>query len=337
MTTAARRPARLTLVYATSAILLVSALIAHLALGTIYIPPRQVIDALVGHPTYQYQHIIVWNLRLPRSLIAITAGAMLGLAGALAQRLTRNPLADPGLIGVSAGSILGIVICLTVFPAVVNNEVWLPVAAMVGAVAAIGLVYLLTNRLRSDPFTFTLEGIVLSAVLGSFTSILLIRDNTALDTVLQWMIGSLNAKVWQDWNTLWPWAVVTIPAGLACAHSANALRFHDDVATGLGFRVQLSRVGLFLASATLTAGAVSIVGDIWFVGLIGPHIARRLVGHDARQLLPMSALASALLLLLADLSTQVLPGNLSTTPDGAVTAMLGAPFFLYLLMRSQRQ
>jgi iron complex transport system permease protein len=223
-----------------------------------------------------------------------------------------------------------------VFPTVVAHQALLPFAGMVGALLSIAAVYLLTQRLTGDPYRFALEGIILSAVLASITSLLLIRNGTELPTVLLWMIGSLNAKVWPDWNTLWPWAVVTIPAGLMCARAANALRFDDDIATGLGFRVRTARLGLFLAAATLTAGAVSVVGDIWFIGLIGPHIARRIVGHDGRRLLPMSALVSALLLLLADLLIQLLPGNLSTVPDGAVTAMLGAPFFLYLLVRSRR-
>ncbi len=315
---------------------LVVTLILHLGLGSVRIPPLQVVDALLGHPAQEYQRIIVWNLRLPRGLIALTAGGMLGIAGALAQRLTRNPLADPGLIGVSAGSILGIVVCLTAFPDAVAHQVILPFAGMVGAVLSIAVVYVLTRRLSDDPFRFALKGIILSAVLGSVSSLLLIRDNQALPTVLLWMIGSLNAKVWQDWNSLWPWAAVTVPAGLLCARAANALRFEDGVATGLGYRVTAARLALFFAAATLTAGAVSVVGDIWFIGLIGPHIARRLVGHDARRLLPMSALASALLLLLADLVIGLLPGSLSTVPDGAVTAMLGAPFFLYLIVRARR-
>jgi iron complex transport system permease protein len=322
-------------VYIFSAFLLLVIFSLHIACGTVFIPLNQVWRAIFSSPTHEYQRTLVWNLRIPRTLISITAGGMLGLAGVLAQRVTRNSLADPGLIGVSSGSILGIVICMSIFPATVINQTALPFASILGAIGAVGLIYFLTNGLRSGPFALTLQGIVLSAVLGSISSILLIHNNTALDNVLQWMIGSLNGKVWVDWNTLWPWALCSIPVGFACTHWANVMRFHDDVAIGLGVKVQQARLWLFIASAFLTAGAVAIVGDIWFIGLVGPHIARKLVGHNARHLLPVSALISAILLSLADLSTQVLPQNLSGIPDGAVTALLGAPFFLYLLLRKQ--
>jgi iron complex transport system permease protein len=170
-------------------------------------------------------------------------------------------------------------------------------------------------------------------VLSSVTSILLLFSGEQGSGILLWLIGSLNGRTWLHLNSLWPFALVALPLGLGSAALANVLNLGDELATSLGQRVELARVSLFAVAVLLTAGAVSIVGAIGFIGLIGPHICRRLVGDDARRLFPLSALMSAILLLLADFLVQVITKGL--LPVGAVTTLLGAPFFLYLILRRE--
>lgn len=296
--------------------------------------------AIANHPAEEYQRWIVWNLRLPRSLIAPVAGGMLGLAGAMIQALTRNPLAEPSLTGVTSGSILSLVIWLVFVPNVETRPVLLPLVALAGGIGAIVVVYSITNRLKDGPFVLVLKGIIVSAVLSSASSLFLVQNNDKLPTVMLWMIGSLNAKVWSDWSTLWPWAVLTLPLGLLCARTANIVQLGDDVAVGLGVHVQRARLLLFCVAALLTASAVSVVGAIGFIGLVGPHIARRIVGNNAFRAFPMSMLVSACLLLIADFVTQlaglVFGDVASGIPVGAVTALFGAPFFLYLISKTRQ-
>ena len=318
-------------------VILILLFILHVGLGTVWISPSDVIFALMNHPVAEYQRWIVWNLRLPRSLIAVCAGAMLGLAGAIMQALTRNPLAEPSLTGVTSGSILGIVCWLGLFPDAVKYDGIIPFAALIGGMGTVVLMFIVTRRLNDNPFVLILKGIIMSAILSSITSLVLLRDQEQLPTVMLWMIGSLNAKVWQDWYTLWPWAAVALPLGLACFRGANVLQLGDEVSIGLGFNIQRTRLLLFIVSAVLTAGAVSVAGAISFIGLIGPHIARRLVGQDSVRVFPVSVLVAACLLLFADVLAQSVTigfdGKGSGLPVGALTAMLGAPFFLYLLRR----
>ncbi|MCL6455023.1 MAG: iron ABC transporter permease [Alicyclobacillus sp.] len=321
-------------------VLLVLLFVLHVGLGTVWISPKDVISALFNRPAAEYQRWIVWNLRLPRSLIAMYAGAMLGLAGSIMQALTRNPLAEPSLTGVTSGSILGIVCWLGSFPLAAKYEEIIPFAALAGGMLTVVMMYLVTRRMRDNPFVLILKGIIMSAVLSSIASLILLQNQEQLPTVMLWMIGSLNAKVWQDWFTIWPWAVVSLPLGIACYRAANVLQLGEEVPIGLGFRLQRTRILLFVVSALLTAGAVSVAGAISFIGLIGPHIARRLVGQDSVRVFPTSVLVGGCLLLFADMLAQSVTigigGKGSGLPVGALTAMLGAPFFLYLLRRSRR-
>ncbi|MFB5193101.1 FecCD family ABC transporter permease [Alicyclobacillus fastidiosus] len=319
---------------------LLTIFVLHVGLGSVYISPWDVIRAIMNHPAVEYQRWIVWNLRLPRSLIAPVAGGMLGLAGALMQALTRNPLAEPSLTGVSSGSILGIVLWLIYIPNAEKYPYLLPIAALLGGIGSIIIMYAITNKLKDGPFVLVLKGIVVSAILSSASSLFLIQNNDKLPTVMLWIVGSLDAKVWSDWLTIWPWALVTIPLGLCCCRTANLLQLGDVVSIGLGVRLQRSRLSLFVVAALLTASAVSVVGAISFIGLIGPHIARRLVGHNAYRVFPISILISACLLLLADFVTQIAGlvfGNVASgLPVGAITSLFGAPFFLYLVSRTRR-
>jgi iron complex transport system permease protein len=334
----AARRYRLTLSLAL--VLLVVVMVGSLGLGVVRLSPAEVLAALFGEPVLPFHSHIVVGLRLPRVLIAAVAGAMLGLAGALLQAATRNPLAEPSLLGVSGGAALALVATLVItgmdtLPGLVGGA-----AALAGAFAAGALVYALSWSRRVGPVRLVLDGVLISAILSSLVSVLLLLDGALFPAVLRWVIGSLNARVWQDWTLLWPWALVAVPLGLLVSRQASALWLGDDVAAATGLHVGRSRLQVFAAATLLTAGAVSVVGAIGFVGLLAGHISRMVVGSHPRRALPLACVVGALLLVSADALATMLTAlwpvevqNRATLPAGAVTAILGGPVLVALLAR----
>jgi iron complex transport system permease protein len=342
----AGRPARLplSLLLGGGLVTLGTLLVLHLGLGSVALTPFEVMTALRDPAADPVHRQIVFDLRLPRALVAAVAGALLGTAGALLQSVLRNPLAEPGLIGISAGGAFAAALWLTTGQTLATPGRSLPLVVLVGGLLAALLVYGLSWNRRADPLRLVLCGVLVSAVFQGATSLVMLLGSEAIGGVLVWLIGSLHGRVWLHWQILWPWAAVTLPLALACAGLANVLQLGDDVAAGLGLQVEWTRVALLGVSALLTAGAVAAVGAVGFIGLVGPHIVRRLVGEDARQVLPLSALLSAALLLGADVIAQGLiittaVGAVDTRtglPVGAVTALLGAPVLLVLLRQRRR-
>jgi iron complex transport system permease protein len=315
-------------------------LVAHVSIGTANVTPKDVIDVLTGQQVDKVTHIIVYDLRLPRALVAMLAGAMLALAGAIMQTVTRNPLAEPDLTGASAGAVFFAVLWLSremVGWNVAAPDVGIPAVAMFGAMLTGGTVYLMSRGRQRETNTvrLILTGVMVSAIFRSLTSLLLLINQNAASGILLWIIGSLNGRTWIHWDTIWPWAVVAIPVGMACAGAANALHLGDDLATGLGLRVERTRLLLLFVSVVLTAAAVSVVGALGFLGLIAPHLSRQLVGNDARRLFPLSTLMGAVLLMMADIVARGLT-RVVDLPVGAVMALLGAPFLIYLLRKRVR-
>jgi iron complex transport system permease protein len=324
-------------VVAVGLLLVLFLLVAHVSIGTANASPKDVIDVLTGQEVDKVTHTIVYDLRLPRALVAMLAGAMLALAGAIMQTVARNPLAEPDLTGASAGAVFFAVLWLSrqmIGWNVSAPSVGVPAIAMLGSVLTGGTVYLLSRGRDRQTSTvrLVLTGVMVNAIMRSLTSLLLLVNQNAISGILLWMIGSLNGRTWVHWDTVWPWAVVTLPLGLACAGIANALQLGDDVATGLGLTVERARLALLAVALVLTAAAVSVVGALGFLGLIAPHITRGLVGHDARRLFPLSAILGASLLLLADVAARGLT-RVVDLPVGAVMALLGAPFLMYLLRK----
>jgi iron complex transport system permease protein len=316
-----------------SLVVLFILLVLHVAVGTVAISPGDVIAALFNQPVAPFQHIIVWDLRLPRALIAILAGAMFGLAGAILQTIMRNPLAEPEMTGATSGAVLFAVLWLSQGPGqLAQPGMVLPFVALLGGLAGGGLVYLLSWQGGNAPGRLVLTGILISSILRSGTSIILLLRQDAIGSILIWLIGSLDGRVWVHWNVIWPWALIALPLGLACASLANVLQLGEASATSLGLRVTWARLSLFFVAVLLTASAVAVVGGITFLGLIAPHIARRIVGTDARRLFLFSMVLGAGILLAADTVTQVISQPV-TMPVGAALALLGVPFFLYLVWR----
>ncbi|MDX2160431.1 MAG: iron ABC transporter permease [bacterium] len=322
-------------------------IVLHIAVGTLDFSPVQIVKALVDQAEDPLHRQVVWGLRLPRALVAIVAGAMLGLAGAILQTVTRNPLAEPGLMGVSSGGVLAIVIYI-VFGAGVSADsgLILPLVGLIGGMTAATLTYLLSYSNGTDPIRLVLTGVLVAGMCSAFTSLLLLwADDYQVQRIIRWTVGSTSGRVWVHWETLYPIALIAIPIGLVSAGLANVLQLGDSVARGIGQRVELARLFLLFAASLLTAGAVAVVGAVGFIGLIGPHMARRIVGGDVRRLFPMSVILTAALLIGSDILARTLTigwigiitgldiPDTAGLPVGAVTALLGAPFFLVLLLR----
>lgn len=278
-----------------------------------------------GDPRHQ---TIVWDLRLPRVMAAMVVGSALGLSGALLQGMLRNGLASPFLLGISAGSGLAAVAILGLG----IWQIWLPLGAWLGGVATIVVVYFLARTGTGISVErLILGGVALSTLFGALQSmLLLLSPDGQAQAALSWLIGSLNGRSWQEISVAGPSIVVSLFVGCLLARQLNVLSLGDDLAVGLGSSLMRSRILIGAVATLLAAGAVSIAGLVGFVGLIVPHGVRLLVGTDYRLVLPFSAIGGALVLSIADLLARLGP---TEVPVGIVTAVMGAPVFLWLLYR----
>lgn len=309
---------------------LVAALLS-LMVGSLFIAPGQVLASLV-HGTVSGDADVVRSLRVPRTLLGLVVGAALGVAGALAQGFTRNPLADPGLLGINAGAALLVVVGIFVLGvSSFAGYIWF---ALVGAALAGMLVFVLgsAGRAGSTPVTLALAGAALSAVLSGITTAIVLSDQTTLDQYRFWSVGSLSGRAV---DTLVPVLFVVVPGlllALATAPGLNTLVLGDDVARSLGVPVGAVRAVGLLAVTLLAGGATAAAGPIAFVGLVVPHLVRRVTGADYRWLLPGAALSGVVLILVADVVGRIVapPGELQV---GVVLAVIGAPFFIALVRR----
>lgn len=273
--------------------------------------------------------VVVLNLRLPRVILALLIGASLSAAGALLQAVMRNPLADPGTIGVSAGAGTAAITILLIFP---NLTLSLPLFAFVGAALACVLIYLLAWKGGIDPVRIILSGVAINSVLGGYNSLLQLMNSDNLSGVLSFMNGSLSGMSWMHVRTMVVYAVIGLFLSVLCVKNANALQLGDEMARNLGVKVNASRICLSAVSAFLAAATVSVVGMIGFVGLVVPHISRMLVGSDYKVMLPTSILLGGAILLFADtVGRTIVPGM--EIPVGIVMAVSGGPFFLYMLRK----
>ncbi|MFG3427768.1 FecCD family ABC transporter permease [Streptomyces californicus] len=333
------RPARwrpALLVVALAAVLVVLCLLS-LGLGALSIPPGDVIKALTGQPTGPRVEDVVWSVRVPRTVLGLAAGAALGLSGCVMQALTRNPLADPGILGVSAGAAFAIVIAAGVAGiGSLLGYIWF---AFAGAMAASVVVYLLgrLGRSGSTPVKLALAGVAVTAVLSSLTSAVVLTDPAALDRFRFWSAGSLADQDASTVLRVLPFLVLGALLALASAPALNSLALGDDVAASLGRRLGLVRLQGVVAVTLLTGAAVAVIGPVVFIGLVVPHVARVLaqyagLGPDHRRLLPLSAALAAGLLLGADILGRVIARPVEVQA-GIIVAFIGGPFFIALVRR----
>ncbi len=311
-----------------------AALTLHVGRGEYPIAPGDVLAALVGAGDKATSFVVV-DLRLPRALTAVLVGAALGIAGAVFQDLARNPLAAPDILGVTTGASLATV-TLIVFGNTAG-AISLPVAAATGALATGAALYLLAWRQGLQGHRLVLVGIGVQAVLQAGISYVLTRGEIyETSRAYIWIVGSLNGRGWEH---VWPLAIVVgvlAPAALALSRGLGALQLGDDVARALGARLERSRLGLMAVAVVLTGAAVAAAGPIAFVAFVAPHVARRLARSVAPStVLAVSAVCGALLVVGADLAGRLLFGA-AELPVGIITAVLAAPYFLHLLVRTDR-
>lgn len=311
-------------------------IVAHVSYGEYPIAPLDVLRTVVGLPTANDDYgFIVNTLRLPRVLVAWLVGAAFALSGAILQTLTRNPLADPGIMGVSNGASLAVVSLIVLVPKI--SSWYLPLAAFAGASLIVLLIYILAWSGGHTPLRLILVGIGLGAITSAATTIMItFGEITQVTRALIWLVGSVYGRGWTEFWILFPLLAAIVPFGLLSARQLNALNLGNDVARGLGVAVDRRRTLLLLAAVALAAGAVATAGTIGFVGLIAPHMARRLVNPLHEYVLPVTMLLGGLIVPLADLVGRVLFTPIEI-PCGVITAVIGAPFFLYLLYRRAAQ
>jgi iron complex transport system permease protein len=280
---------------------------------------------------------IVLDIRLPRIILAGLVGAALAVAGATYQGLFRNPLADPYLIGVAQGASLGAVIGFLLPTAWNLTGIGvIPIFAFIGAILATVIVYLLARRGKNLPVTtLILAGVALSALLSSIVSYLIISSGSKLHSIIFWMMGSFSGSEWSEVLIAFPYIAVGTAVIVIYARLLNVMQLDEEQAQQLGVNVESFKLILLAAATMITAASVSFVGTIGFVGIIIPHIVRLIWGADHRYLLPLAILTGAIFMILADLISRTILAP-TEIPIGVITAICGAPFFLYLLRRRKR-
>jgi iron complex transport system permease protein len=311
------------------------AVVASITIGSRDIPLDVIVQALTGTaPAGSTDAIVVLDARLPRTVIAIAAGLGLGVSGALIQAVTRNPLADPGILGVTSGSAFAVAIAVGVLGiASVQGYLWF---AFGGALVTTVVVYIIGSAGRGggSPVRLTLAGVALGAVLSGIVSAMLLADPEGFAAMRAWESGSLEGRGWDSVLPVLPFIAAGAVVALLLSRSLNAVALGDDLAVALGARVAVTRTLAVLAVSLLAGGATAIAGPVAFVGLMIPHVARWIVGPDQRWIIAYSLLLGPILLLAADVLGRVVlrPGEL---PAGIVTACLGAPVLIALVRRQK--
>lgn len=324
-------------------ILLLITMFASLLMGATNTSAIQIFnDWINNQPLSRRDALILFDIRLPRTFLAVLVGAALAVSGAVMQALFRNPLADPGLVGVSAGAglgaitiiVLGNTLSLSIFTWL--GDFLLPAAAFMGGLVSTIILYTLSTRGGyTSVAVMLLAGIALAALTGAISGILIyMADDAQLRDLTFWNLGSLAGATWQKIHIALPLIVPSIAASLYLARALNLLALGEAVAGHLGMPVQRTKALAIVAVAAAVGAAVSLCGNIGFVGIIVPHLLRLAIGPDNRYLLPCAALLGAILLLLADMISRIIvaPAEL---PIGIITAILGGPFFLSILLRSR--
>lgn len=312
---------------------LLLSLILGICLGSVKITSQDILQAFISNE-YTINRAIIWDIRLPRVWIAALVGANLSASGALLQAVMRNPLADPGITGVSAGASLSAIIILLLFPTLVSI---LPVAAFIGGIFACATVYSLAwKNGEIEPLRIVLAGVAINAILGGATGLISILNSDRIQGVMLWTNGSLAKVSWLDVKVLTIYTLLGLLVSLLSIRHCNVLQLGDDVAKNLGYNVNRTRMFLSVIGVFLAAISVAFVGIIGFVGLVVPHIIRLLFGSDYKWVLPMSMMFGGMLLVLCDTLARVIAAPIEL-PVGTMMAMFGGPFFLYLLRKGKKQ
>ncbi|HEC2178767.1 TPA: iron chelate uptake ABC transporter family permease subunit [Staphylococcus delphini] len=306
-------------------VLLIVGAILSLSAGAVWISPITVIKEV-----WSGDNFILSEFRVPRMLLGILVGAALAISGAVIQGVIRNPLASPDVIGITKGASLAAVIVIIVFPTAPLFV--LPVASFIGALVISLMLSLLISWKGIKGSQLALIGMAIGAVAMALVQYLLIRNPMEANIALVWLTGSLFGRSMDHVLTILPWLIVAIPVIFLYARKLDVLHLGEEVATALGTPVQRTKMILLFASVMLAGAAISVVGGLSFLGLIAPHIARSLVGHQHRHIVAMSGLVGALLMVIADGLARIIAPPIDI-PVGVLIAIIGAPYFLYVLRK----
>ncbi|NED89368.1 iron ABC transporter permease [Streptomyces sp. SID11233] len=331
MPAAAPRRSRRALMTAAAVLALLFAVLLSLAVGARSIAPSAVLDALL-HGGHSDAAEVIRNMRVPRTLIGLMVGAALALAGTVLQGITRNPIADPGILGISQGASVGVVLAIAYAGIhTLTGYVWF---AFAGAAIASVAVYAIASSGRggATPVKLALGGAAINALLVSVTMAVLTTKASALDEFRFWQVGSIAGRESQIVHQIWPFLLVGTVLVLSVARGLDALALGEDMAKGLGQKIATVRIVGGIGATVLTGVGVAAAGPIAFIGLAVPHIARAIVGSDHRWVLPMAALIGPVMLLVSDVIGRILFPP-SEVPAGVMTALIGVPFLVTLVRR----
>ncbi|WP_315906868.1 iron ABC transporter permease [Priestia koreensis] len=317
-----------------SLLLIIATMIVSMGIGSASLSFNRLIQTLIGHGTFK-EEFILYSIRLPRILITLLAGMALALSGSILQGITRNDLADPGIIGINSGAGVAIAVFFLFFPVEAGSFVYMiPAVGFVGAIITSILIYLLAYKRNSglQPVSLILIGVGFSTALsGAMIVIISSSDRTKVDFIAKWLAGNIWGT---DWPFIWallPWLVILIPFTLYKANRLNLLGLSESVAVGVGVSIERERITLLLTAVALAAASVSVTGGITFIGLMAPHIAKGLVGPRNQLFIPVAILLGGWLLLVADtIGRNIID---TTIPAGIMVSLIGAPYFVYLLLK----
>lgn len=301
-------------------------ILLSVSIGALKIPINEVVYS-VFHKTEGINRQIIWNVRLPRTLVAAIVGASLAVSGGILQGIMKNPLASPNIIGVSSGAGLAAVVILILFP---NQYYLVTPIAFFGALFTTLLIYALAWKGGIKPMRMILAGVAVSSFLSAGINALMIFYPDRVQGAITFMVGGLAAKTWIHLRAMWPYALIGMCIVFLLSKKLNILMLGDEIANGLGLHVERTRIIFIALASLLAANAVSIVGLLGFVGLIVPHITRIIIGSDYRYLFPASAFLGASLIILCDTVARTILDPVEI-PVGIIMSLLGAPFFLWLL------
>jgi iron complex transport system permease protein len=319
------------------AILLLLIIVVSLNTGYVKLSPLDTLSTLFGGGG-EKEKLILFSFRMPRIVLSMLVGVGLALSGCIIQNISKNDLADPGLLGINAGAGLVVILYVMFFGSQSFLSIFtLPFLSLVGAGLTAILIYFLAfrKRRRSSSFNLVLNGVAVQAGISALTTVLVIKlDETQFDFVASWQAGSIWGSNWKFVWALLPWLLLLIPYVMSKSNVLNILDLDNDVARGIGVNVEKERRGLLAASVALAASSVAVSGSISFVGLLAPHLARKIVGPKHNILLPTCALTGAVLVSGADAIARVLLQP-TEIPTGIAVAVIGAPYLLYLLIKGK--